>query len=470
MDFFLNWLKEKWNDLIDLVPFSEYKNAKSRYEKILSGEKYLSKLFQDNSYISVRDNLVLLLFEKWLYRQAAANDKDHKGIIKNNIYARISLLNRYCYNDLDGFFYDCYHEQQVNAYKPIDQFIACWCALKDFSKSNIEKLLEESNKDKEWLFCVFMGLRRLGFNELANSVGKTIGYEVDNYDPSISTNTQPLLRYCSPEESLKMISDAGFKCFDFSMEYENPFFASERYVKNAEELKCLADKLGLLCNQTHSIFPVFHKSIDVNESGRRINFTKRILEISKILGAKNCVIHPINDWNEEKNCAFFQEFLPLAEKFDLNIATENMWNWLDGKASLAACSNHENYKRLIDMVNHPKFCACVDVGHAEMYGLETSAPKMIETLGQKVTCLHLHDNDMHYDRHSLPFSEKIDFELILDSLARVNYKGDLTFECDGFIDRMPRELHHHCLKTILSIGNYLKGELLIRRKAKCKIK
>ena len=468
MTFFINWLIRYWNNQIDIVSFKEYKKVKEEYLKAINNEVYINSLVKDGGVYSTRLNFIFLLLEKWLYRQANVHEPSFKQACRDHYEGRTALIYRYLYNKETGLFYDYdfVKNKQRDEISPLDQFFAFWLNLS--TQVELAKpLLEKVDLNDPLSFVVFMGLRRLDLVNEANAVGNSIGYKVDEYNPSISTTTLPLVNYYGYEESLKMIKEAGFDTYDCSMMSPNEFFTSNGYLENAKSLKAFADNLGLKCNQSHSIFPVWHKTFKKDEVDVRTGYTKRILKISKILGAKNCIVHPINDFNEQENYVFFQEFLPIAREIDINIATENMWNWEGENASLAACSNHNNFKALVDLVNDDHFGACVDLGHAEMFGLETSACKMIETLGDKVKCLHIHDNDQHNDRHTLPLTEKIDFDLILDSLARINYQGDITFEADAFIDRMPKELHLSCLKLMHKVGLYLRSELLIRRKAIC---
>ena len=285
-----------------------------------------------------------------------------------------------------------------------------------------------------------------------------------DYNPKISTNTIILQRDKPLEKVLDLIKAAGFDAYDLTMASENIFFTSEEYIANAKRLRKYADRIGLICNQTHSIFPVYHHDFSNDVIKQRIDYTKRILEITSILGAKICVIHPINNFNEEQNFEYFQNYLPLANKLDVYIAIENMWNWKDGKASLAACSNHNNFKKLLDMINDDHCVACVDIGHAELDGLNTSAAQMIRTLGNYVKCLHIHDNDLKRDYHLLPYSGYISFGPILDALAEINYHGDITFECDGFLENMPEDLQLPSLELMQKVGQNLKKELLSRRK------
>lgn len=466
--YFHKWLKQNWNNLTDVVSFSDYRLIKKQYLEEINNEVNLTTLNQDNGIIIAKNNFILLIVEKWLYRQSSFYETNVQKMFREHIDARTALINKFLLNKSDDMFYDFDTSKKciVKNYHVINQFYAFWCNFSS-SRQLALSLINEIEDKEDDLFVVFMGLRRLSLYDEANKIGKLIRFKLDDYRPNISTNTCSLLRFYSPEESLSLIKETGFDTYDYSMDSENDFFVANCYLENALKLKQFADNLGLKCNQTHSIFPVWHKSYDENTIKKRTEYTKRILEISKILGAKNCIVHPINDFNEKQNFKFYQQFLPLAKELNINIATENMWNWDGSKASLAACSNHNNYKALLELVNDNHFVACVDIGHAEMFGLETSASKMIESLGKYVKCIHIHDNDCHSDRHGLPFSESIDFDLILDSLARIDYQGDITFECDGFINRMPKELHKNCLKLMFETGLYLRDELLIRRKAIC---
>ncbi len=467
--FFQDWLRNNWNNLIDIVSFSDYNKLKQKYISEVGNDDYISTLNETDGVYSCEYNFILLIVEKWLYRQASKHEPELKMLLRNHIEGRTALINRFLFNKTKNLYcdYDMKRGLSLEISDIYSQFYSFWCNFSENRQLALQLLKEKENNNSQD-FVIFMGLRKLGLYKEANVVGLRIGFVLDDYYPKVSTNTCALLNYCSPEESLHLIKEAGFDTFDYSMDYLNEFFTSEKYLSNALELRKYADKNGLICNQTHSLFPVWYKSFDKDEIDRRITYTKHILEISKILGAKNCVVHPINDFSEEKNYAFYKNFLDLAKKLDINIATENMFNCDEkGMPTLAACSNKDNYKKLLDLVNNKNFVACVDIGHAELKGVKTSAVDMIENLGNYVKCLHIHDNDLVYDRHGLPLSENIDFDLILDALVRIDYRGDITFECDGFLNRMPKELHLSCLKLMHKIGLYLQSELLLRRKAIC---
>lgn len=86
------------------------------------------------------------------------------------------------------------------------------------------------------------------------------------------------------------------------------------------------------------------------------------------------------------------------------------------------------------MVGSEYIVACLDIGHAEMKGSETSAVEMIKALGSRLQALHIHDNDKWHDSHQIPFSMSIDFKPIVKALKEINYKGYFTLEADRFLE------------------------------------
>ena len=138
----------------------------------------------------------------------------------------------------------------------------------------------------------------------------------------------------------------------------------------------------------------------------------------------------------------YNQFLPFAKEHDVKIATENMWNWDNAKdeALPAACCDEQSFCANVDAVNDEYLVACLDIGHAEMRGLNSTAVGLIKALGHKrLKALHIHDNDLHYDSHEIPFSMNIDFNAVIKALKEIDYDGDLTLECPGYINKLTED-------------------------------
>lgn len=257
-----------------------------------------------------------------------------------------------------------------------------------------------------------------------------------------STQIDVASRYVGEEKAIELIAKAGFDAWDFSMftmcdydwdkgqlrENSHPL-AGSNYLAFARKLKQIGLDNGIVCNQSHAPFPVRCKPIR--------DHLKRAIECTAEAGGEICVIHPDNNKSPEENAEMYLELLPFAKGCGVKIATENMWNWNDEKnhAAAAACSHHDNFKAHIDAVNDDFLVACLDIGHAEMKGLDTTSELMIHALGDKLQALHIHDNDMWHDSHQIPFSMNIDFTKVVKALKDIGYKGYFTLEADSYLKK-----------------------------------
>lgn len=253
----------------------------------------------------------------------------------------------------------------------------------------------------------------------------------------ISTEIQSLVDIVGEEKAIEMLAKAGFDAWDFSMfnmmKSANIFKFStypllhKNYLSFARKLKQIGLDNGIVCNQSHAPFP--------SDSKRVYPYLQRAIECTAEAGGNICVIHPVNNYSVEENAQMYNKLLPFAKDYGVKIATENMWNWdtIKNQAKSAACSSPQSFNEHLDAVNDPYFVACLDIGHAEMKGLNTSAVEMIEKLDNRLLALHIHDNDKWHDSHQIPFSMDVDFVPIVKALKKINYSGYFTLESDEFL-------------------------------------
>ncbi|MBR6562418.1 MAG: sugar phosphate isomerase/epimerase [Clostridia bacterium] len=250
-----------------------------------------------------------------------------------------------------------------------------------------------------------------------------------------STEIRSVANKVGEKRAVEMIAKAGFDGWDFSMlsmvKYdwgsnkcspcEHPLAGSEAY-RYARNLRKVGEDCGIVCNQSHAPYPTYCPEIAATY--------EKCIELTAEAGGGICVIHPDNYKSAEENAEMFLRLLPVARACNVKIATENMWSWSDAtqSASFAACSNPKSFLEHMEAVNDEYFVACLDVGHAELKGLDTNAVEMIEALGHHLQALHLHDNDRRGDRHRIPFSDSLDFDAITRALKRIGYSGFLTLE------------------------------------------
>ncbi len=256
----------------------------------------------------------------------------------------------------------------------------------------------------------------------------------------ISTEINSAAKLIGEEKAVELVAKAGFDAWDFSMfamvrydwdrhcllDNDHPLTRPD-YLKFARELRNIGLDNGIHCNQSHAPFPNSHPGVR--------SYMKRAIECTAEAGGRIVVIHPDNDASPEENAEFYWELLPFAKEHGVKIATENMWNW-DNAANCAvpcACSTPDSFNAHLDAVNDTDFVACLDIGHAEMKGLNTSAVELIHALGSRLQALHIHDNDRHHDSHMIPFAGRIDFVSIVQALKATHYRGYLTLEADTYL-------------------------------------
>ena len=196
-----------------------------------------------------------------------------------------------------------------------------------------------------------------------------------------STEIASLSALVGERRAVEMIAKAGFDAWDFSLfdmcrwdwqsnrpkDLPHPLNGKE-YLAFARELRHIGEECGIVCNQSHAPFP----------SAPMFEWLVRSIECTAEAGGKICIIHPVNTKSAEENAEMYERLLPYAKDAGIKIATENMWNWNAEKdeAAPAACSDPESFLAHLNAVNDPSFVACLDLGHAEMKGLHTSAPEM----------------------------------------------------------------------------------------------
>ncbi len=256
----------------------------------------------------------------------------------------------------------------------------------------------------------------------------------------ISTEIWSARKVLGEEKAVEAVAKAGFDAWDFSMFHnivqynwntgiatpvDHPL-AGNNYLAFARQLKRIGEDNGIFCNQSHAPFPISCKTI--------ADTLKRCLELTAEAGGKICVIHPDNNKSPEENAETYCNLLPFAKQVGVKIATENMWNWNNekGHAAPAACSHHDNFLAHIKAVNDDYLVACLDLGHAEMKGLDTSIEQMVKTLGPHLQALHIHDNNKLNDNHWLPYTMDIDFAAAAKALKEIGYKGEFTMEADAY--------------------------------------
>lgn len=279
-----------------------------------------------------------------------------------------------------------------------------------------------------------------------------------------STESEVAAKRFGNERGVRILAEAGFDCYDYSMftVKRGQSLRSHRYLADAQKLRRAADDCGIACNQSHAPFPSFKQG---NARYNRGVFTLlvRALETTAALGGGICVIHPasLGERTLETNLELYNRLLPYARDFRVKIALENMWTWPQGSptAQPGACATPESFLAHLNALDAGWFTACLDMGHAEMAGTGSSAVELIRALGSKLGALHVHDNDLIHDSHTLPYQGLIQWPAVLQALGETGYSGDFTLEADAFLYRVPDDLLPQALRMMSETARWMADKI-----------
>ena len=254
--------------------------------------------------------------------------------------------------------------------------------------------------------------------------------------------------------AVRTIAAAGFDAYDITLDLPTHPIRTDAYLEHANTLKKAADACGMPCLQAHS---PFGKIASLEDFEFYVALHRRAIEMCHELECGMLVVHPANNYGAADNYTnLYEKLLSLAERLGVRLATENMWNWDEEKTVThpTACGTVEDFCAQIDIANSYYMTGCLDLGHAEMTGAPGAAT-MIRGLGKsRLGCLHVHDNDLARDKHTLPYQGKIDWEGVIEALREIGYEGHFTYEAGNFIKRYPDELVMAGLMHMEQVGRY----------------
>ena len=269
------------------------------------------------------------------------------------------------------------------------------------------------------------------------------------------------------DKAIELLAEAGFDAFDITLCYaarENTthWLSRDNWKEEAMRLKAVADKAGIVCNQSHAPFP---SSVgDEQKDAAIYDCIIRSMEAAAILGAKIIVVHPKQHLNyaenKEKlrqiNIEFYRSLVPYCEKFGIKVATENMWQWNDkAKHPIdSTCSRAPEFCDYIDSVGSEWIVGCLDVGHTLLVGADNG--DFIRRMGKdRLQALHIHDVTFTSDSHTLPYTQNNDFGAITAALCQIGYEGDITFEANSFYRKLPDCLFPAAARFMCEVGRQL---------------
>ncbi|NIN53057.1 MAG: TIM barrel protein [Nitrososphaeria archaeon] len=172
------------------------------------------------------------------------------------------------------------------------------------------------------------------------------------------------------------------------------------------------------------------------------------LEMAQLIDAKTWVFHPgwltpytifFPDEAWRANLELIRELANLAEELEVGLAVENLF------AKYALITKLDDMRRLFDELKNEKVGFCLDVGHANIVGVDSVLDYITEFHNQLVH-VHAHDNDGKGDSHSVIGEGSVHWPQIMGRLREINYDGMIIIESFSFKEAL---LSHYNMQNML---------------------
>jgi len=147
------------------------------------------------------------------------------------------------------------------------------------------------------------------------------------------------------------------------------------------------------------------------------------LEIPLVVFHANFIaaIHNIEyrvGWHQ-RNVDFWSPLAEYAQHYGVTVAVENMWEF-----------DPDIIGDLLKEINHPNLRACLDVGHAHLFGDEATFERWLNTMGELIVHTHMNNNDGKIDIHMGFDHGVLDYNQLLPEIRALPAHPTMTLEMD----------------------------------------
>lgn len=213
----------------------------------------------------------------------------------------------------------------------------------------------------------------------------------------------------SPMERMRAIKAAGFDGIILLWaDYFDPDYQMfPEYARRA----------GLFVENAHAPYRYANAIWEVGPAGDEYAaHILRCIDQCAQNGVPALVVHPINGMSPLPGCDVgldrFRRILDAAETRGVDIAIENQ-------------GNPEYIDHVFRNIQSDRLRFCFDSGHERFYSPERD---LLAEYGNRLSALHLHDNDGENDAHMLPFTGNVDWTRVKRRLEECDYHGAIALE------------------------------------------
>lgn len=263
-------------------------------------------------------------------------------------------------------------------------------------------------------------------------------------------------------EVVRICAEAGYKVLDMNFHdcanFSTPLL-TDKWQWWVDKIADSAAKYGVEFSQSHLHFYEFFTADD-DEAREKEEIIRRCMEGSAMLGVKWAVTHAATAWDApdlrkqslKGNVKYFTKKLELAEKLDMHIAIENLWD-LNIAPKKRYTSTAEELLELVEAIDSERIGIAWDFEHASIMGQEQLP--VLRMIGSRLKATHVSDQYGILADHQIPYFGETKWEEILPVLREINYEGDFVYETHRYTQNMPDELLLGALRFSVEVGDYL---------------
>lgn len=217
----------------------------------------------------------------------------------------------------------------------------------------------------------------------------------------------------------KLAVEVGFKSMEVRTASDD---AEARQINDAAQQAGL--RIHSVMNQSHWKFPLsspLGSDVDACVEGIRASLRQAELFEADAVLLVPAVVRSDTTYEQAwvRSQSEIRKLIPLAEKHDVMIAIEDVWN----KFLLTA----RDFRQYIDEFNHPLVQAYFDVGNIVHYAVPEH---WIRELGSRIVKVHLKDYSRRDGFVNLGDGD-VDWPAVKQAFAEVGYNGEATVELRG---------------------------------------
>ena len=233
----------------------------------------------------------------------------------------------------------------------------------------------------------------------------------------------------SPEDAILELKKNGYYYTELSDEHAAMLMKRGDPVEVGKAFGEFARANGVGVLQGH-----LSLSFTICDGGKSIELVKKWLDLFDAIGITSAVLHC--------DRIRYEENVGVDERIDRNVeALKELCSYIEGREiriCIESCRSDfplmgsaEEILYIIDRVGSERMGVCLDTGHLNLTS-NKDQEKFILTVGDKLTALHIADNDRSGDQHIMPFGMgNVNWTVVMKSLKKIGYDGLFNYEIPG---------------------------------------